>query len=221
MRRARAGQFAGGLDGEPESAVQRERNQRHQAADHRVPVENAGMDAGLPVGPQRQEEVAVGLQRNAAQHVGQGGAEEDGEQGAGQAEDAVEQRAPDAHFDVVAQLKADAAQDQQPEHDHQRQIEAAEGRGVEQWKGEVERAAAGQQPDLVAVPDRADAGQRGAALRFGANQEQVKHAHAEVEAVEHHVADDHHGNQPEPDKTHHGETPSFRTSSKSGNRQSA
>jgi hypothetical protein len=83
---------------------------------------------------------------------------------AGETEDAVEQGAPDADVDVVAQFDADAAQDEQPEHDHERQIKAAEGRGVEQRKGEVERAAAGQQPDFIAVPDRADAGERGAAV---------------------------------------------------------
>jgi hypothetical protein len=33
----------------------------------------------------------------------------------------------------------------------------------------------------------------------------VEYAYAEIEAIEYHVADDHHGNQPEPDKTHHGE----------------
>ena len=180
-------QFSGGLDGEPKGAMQRERNQRDKTADHRVPIKNAGMRAGLPVGPQRQKEVSVGLQRNAAQHVGQGCAEEDGEQRAGQTEEAVEQCAPDAHFDMVAQLNAYAAQDEQPKHDHQRQIKAAEGRGVEKRKGEVERAATGQQPDFVAIPNRANARKCGAALRFVADQKQVKHTHAEIEAVEHHV----------------------------------
>ena len=180
------------------------------------------VDAGLPVGPQGQEEVAVGLQRNPPQHVGQRGAEEDGEQGAGEAEDAVQQGAPDADVDVIAQLEAHAAQHQEPEHDHQRQIEAAEGRSVEQRKGEVERAAAGQQPHLVAVPDRADAAEGGAALRLGADQEEVERAHAEIKAVEHDVAHDHHGNQPEPDKTHHEQAPfSSVLQREGGNRQPA
>jgi hypothetical protein len=48
--------------------------------------------------------------------------------------------------------------------------------------------------------------QRGLALGLGAHQKQVQHAHAQIEAVEHHVAHDHHGNQPEPDESHH-ETP--------------
>jgi hypothetical protein len=89
----------------------------------------------------------------------------------------------------------------------QRQIEAAEGRGVEQWEGEVERAAAGQQPYLVAVPERADAAQRGQALLLVADQEEMEHAHAKVKAVEDDVAYNHYGNQPEPDKTHHDQAP--------------
>jgi hypothetical protein len=108
---------------------------------------------------------------------------------------------------VIAQFQADAAQDKQPENDHELEIKAAEGRGVEQRKGEVERAASGQEPDFIAVPDGADAGERGLALRLSADQEEVENAHAEIESVEHNVADDHDRNQPEPDETHHDENP--------------
>ena len=62
---------------------------------------------------------------------------------------------------MIAELDRDAAQDQQPQHDHQRQIEAAEAGGIERGEGEVERAAGGEQPDFVAVPDGADGAQHG------------------------------------------------------------
>ena len=176
-----------------------ESDERDEAADDGVPIENAGQDAGLPVGPERQEEVAVGVERNAAENIGEGRAVKDGEQDAGKAEEAVEERSPHADIDVIAQLKRHAAQDEQPENDHEGEIEAREGRGVEQRKGEVERAAAGEQPDFVAVPDGADGGQRGAAIGLGADEKQVQHAYAEIEAVEDHVADDHYGNEPEPE----------------------
>ncbi len=55
------GQIAGHLDGEPECSVKRERDECDKAADDGVPVEYAGAYAGLPVGPERQKEVAVGL----------------------------------------------------------------------------------------------------------------------------------------------------------------
>ena len=107
--------------------MERERDERNETADDGVPIENAGQDAGLPVGPKRQEEIAVGIERHAAEHVGQGRSKEDGEKRAGETEDAVKERTPHANVNVVAQFKADAAQDQQPEHDHERKIETAEG----------------------------------------------------------------------------------------------
>jgi hypothetical protein len=79
---------------------------------------------------------------------------------------------------------AEAAQDEQPEHDHERQIEAAEGRGVEQREGEEEGASGGEQPDFVAVPDGADGADGLCALVFGAGDEEIEDADAEVEAVE-------------------------------------
>ena len=108
---------------------------------------------------------------------------------------------------MVAEFEADAAQHQQPEDDHQRKIEAAESRGVEQRKREIERAASGEKPHFVAVPHRADGVKAGLPLGFGADEEEVKHADTEVEAIENDIADDHYGNQPEPDKTHHDENP--------------
>src|SRR5665213_2109725 len=165
------------------------------------------MQTGFPVSPQRQEEVSVGLQRNAANHVGQRSSKEDGEQQACNAEQAIEQRAPHTYFDVVAQLKAYAAQNQQPEHDHQRQIEAAERRCVKRGEREVERASASQEPNFIAVPHRPNAAERGLTLRFCTHEEQVQHTHAEVKAVEDNVSYDHYGDQPEPDQTHHCQAP--------------
>jgi hypothetical protein len=107
-------------------------------------------------GPERGEEETVGAQRNAADDVPDGRPEEDGQQQARRREDEVAEGAPQRVVDVRAQLKTNAAQHQQPEHDHQRQVEAAEARRVEQREGEVERPARGEQPDLVAVPDGAD-----------------------------------------------------------------
>ena len=187
--------------------MHRKSYERHEPADHRVPVENAGRRAGLPVRPERQKEVAVCVQRYTAQHVGQRGSVKNAEQSACQSEDSVKQRAPYAHVDMVAQLQADAAQDQQPKHDHQRQVKAAEGRCVKQRKSKIERAAAGQQPHLVPVPHRPNARKRGFALGFVSHQEQMQHADAEIESVEHHVADDHDCDEPKPDETHHCKTP--------------
>jgi hypothetical protein len=70
-------------------------------------------------------------------------------------------------LDVIAELDGDAAQDQQPQHDHQGQIESAEAGGVERREREIQRAAAGQQPHFVAVPHRTDDAKHPRALAVG------------------------------------------------------
>ncbi len=112
---------------------------------------------------------------------------------------------------MVAEFEAYTAQHEQPEDDHERKIEAAESGGVEQRKGEIERASSGEKPDFVAVPHGADGAKAGLALGFGAYEEEMKHADTEVESIENDIADDHYGNQPKPDKTHHDEKSSMTT----------
>ncbi len=59
--------------------MQGESEQRHNAADDGVPVENAGIGSGTPVGPERQIEVVVRTYRNAANYIGKRRSKEDGE----------------------------------------------------------------------------------------------------------------------------------------------
>ena len=68
----------------------------------------------------------------------------------------------------MAELERHGAQDEAEQHQHDRQVEAAEGDGVDEREGGEEGAAAGEQPDLVAVPDRADGGAHDAALVLAA-----------------------------------------------------
>ena len=162
------------------------------------------MHARLPVCPQRQKEVPVRLQRNSANHIRQRRTEKNRQHPARQSKHTVQQRTPNAHLDVVAQLQADATQNQQPQHDHQRQIEAAERRGIEQRKRKVERTRRrpAAKPRSRPTPARCSPS---VALRSAsvAHQKQMQHPHPQVEPVQHHVSNNHHGNQPEPDKSHH------------------
>ena len=87
-----------------------------------------------------------------------------------------------------------ATQDQQ-----QRQVEAGEQGGVPLGEGGEHRAAGGDQPDLVAVPDRADGVDQDAALAVVAAEHGQQHADAEVEALQDEVADEQHGDEQEPD----------------------
>src|ERR1035438_9077894 len=173
-------------------------HQRNQAADDGVPVKDAVLRTHAPVRPQRLKEIAVGLQRNAAHHVAQSGAEEDSQQDARNSKDDIEEALPHRVLNMGAELNADAAQHQQPQHHHQRQVKAAEAGRVQQRKGEVESPAGGQQPHFVAVPYRADGAQHHAALRIIFRDEEVDRARSDVEAVQQHVSGDHYRNNHEP-----------------------
>ncbi len=82
-----------------------------------------------------------------------------------------------------AQFYRQASQDQQPENDHKRQVEAAERGRIDQRKGEEQSATGGQQPDLVAVPDRADRADRVLPVGFRPGHEGEEYADAQIEAV--------------------------------------
>src|ERR1039458_2865505 len=68
---------------------------------------------------------------------------------------------------MAAQFERDTPEDQQPKHDHERQIKAAERRRIGAWKERKEHAARGDQPDFVSIPKRADARDSGTALLLG------------------------------------------------------
>ena len=146
--------------------------------------------------------IAFRSERHAANDVAQRGAEENREQVRSKREDHLEETLPDGVFDVGTELDADGAQHQQPQHHHQRQIEAAEAGGVEQRKGKVQRAAGRQQPDFVAVPHRTDARStmRRSSAVFATSR--VDRTRAEVESVKHHVGGQHHCDEHEPERCH-------------------
>ncbi len=54
------------------------------------------MRAHAEIGPERLKEVAIATEWNSANHIAQGGAEENGEQGACDKEDQVEKTMPNA-----------------------------------------------------------------------------------------------------------------------------
>src|SRR5262249_28644810 len=120
----------------------------------------------------------------------------------GSAETDVPERLPGRRVDVVAKLDRDSAEDQQPEDDHQRQVESAEARRVQSGEGEVERSAGGEQPDFVAVPDGSDGFEDADALVVGMGGSEMDDSGAEIESIEHGVAGDHYGDEAEPERFH-------------------
>ena len=103
---------------------------------------------------------------------------------------------------MVAELDRNAAQDEQPQHDHQRQIESAEAGSVERGESEVERAAGSEQPDFVAIPYRTDRAKHGTPFLIGVRDQQVRDPGAEIETIQHHVSAEHQGDKAEPGRFH-------------------
>ena len=149
-----------------------------------------------------RREVAVGAERHAADDVAQRDAEHQRQRRGRETEHDVTRAAPQRVVELVPELEAEPAADQQPEHDDQPEVEAAERAGVRLRERHEQHAAAGEQPDLVAVPDRPDRRRRLLALLLVARQEEVQRADAEVEAVEDDVHRDHHCQEAEPGGLH-------------------
>ena len=95
-------------------------------------------------------------------------------------------------------FKRDAADDETDQQQEQREIEAAEHGGVPVRECGEGRAACGQQPDFVAIPDGTDGVDDGAAFFVFFAEEGQEHSHAEVEAFEEEEADPKNGDQNEP-----------------------
>src|SRR4029077_9536883 len=130
------------------------------------------------------EEITAGVQRNAAHDVGQRGAKEDGQKQARDAKQKIPKRIPHPADDVIAKFDGGATQDQQPQNNHQWQIESAEPAGVENGKGKIKRASGRQQPNFVAIPDRPDRSQDLAPLLVSLGHQQMDGTGTEIEAVQ-------------------------------------
>ena len=103
--------------------------QREHADAHRVPVEDPhGITRG-EVREERQREPSRLVERQPAQQVPEGGAEQDRERDARCGEDEVPRRAPRAGIEMAAELNRDPAQDERPQHEEDGEVEARQPRG--------------------------------------------------------------------------------------------
>ena len=112
---------------------------------------------------------------------------------------------------VGAKLKRNGAHDKPEEHEHHREVETRERRGVCCGKRREQRTARREQPNLVAVPHRADAAADICALGLVLRKDRVEHTRAQVESVEHEIARNQHEDQEEPQylKNRHYCSPPF------------
>ncbi len=197
-----AAQVLVGLESNVVGTVRGQGHQRHHPDEYRVPIEDARLRAEFERGPERLEEIAGGIERNAAHNVAQRRPEEHRQQNAGAAEDHVEEVLPDQAFDVTAQFNSDAAQNEQPQHNRQREVKPAEARRVELRECKIQRAAGGEQPDFVAVPDRTYRAQHPATFVVSLGRNQINRARAQIKSVEHDISRNHRGDNPEPKAGH-------------------
>src|SRR5712692_7002466 len=114
---------------------------------------------------------------------------------------------------MIPKFNRDAPQDQQPEDDHQRQIETAEARTIKNGKSEIKRSPCSQQPDFVTVPYGADAAEYLSPLRIGACDYQVNDARTEIEAIQQDVRRKHRRDQAIPYRFHAGGSSAGRSGS--------
>ncbi|MBG9885261.1 hypothetical protein ABE10_01395, partial [Bacillus toyonensis] len=91
------------------------------------------------------------------------------------------------------------AQDQREQDQQQRQVEAAEERGVPLREGGEQAGARDDHPGLVEVPDRADRVDHLTPRHVVLAEEGQRHPHAEVEAVEDEIPDEEERDDPEPE----------------------
>ncbi len=111
----------------------------------------------------------------------------------------VEDRTPGAVLHLAAIDDGDRADHQACQCDYHRRIEAGEGRGIDHGPGREDRAGTQDQPDLVALPDRADGIDDDAPLAILARHEGQQDQAAKVEAVGQRKADQQHAQQHPPD----------------------
>ena len=90
------------------------------------------------------------------------------------------------------------AEDEPAEQGHEGQVKPGKNPGIDHGEGGKEGAGPGDQPDLIAVPDRPDGIEEDAAV-FVLLDQKVQRADPEVEAVEHGVAGEKDADENEPD----------------------
>ncbi len=151
--------------------------------------------------PEQREKAArefrAGVERHADDHVAQGDAEEEGRNGA----PPDEGRFPELSSGRIMrpELERDRPQDEGEKDEHQGQVETAEDRRVGHREGGEQGAAPGEEPDFVAVPDRAHGPYERPLLVLVSRQEREKRPDAEVEAVENGIAGKENADEREPD----------------------
>src|SRR5215831_11049760 len=190
------------LPGEICPTVSDERREGEDPDEHGVPVEDADRLFGREVGEELEAEPSVGVERHSTQEIPERRSEKDGKENTRNPEKEVPSSAPDAIPHVTAELDRDAAQDQAPEHEEDREIEAGNAGREHARECHEESSPGEEEPDLVAVPERADRRKDLTPFRLAPRDEEMEGAGAEIETVEDHVGGQSENSDPIPELRH-------------------
>ncbi len=168
---------------------------RYQAAKQTERVEQFPQAAALVENAQ----VVVDTEWNALQQIAERHAEYDARNEAAGEQRVIPERAPPRIGDLVAEIEAHRPQDQRGEHQKHGDIETGERRRVDRGPRRKYRAAAENEPHLIAFPERSDGVDRHPPLGVGARHERQQHRCPEIEAVHDGKADQQHPEEEPPD----------------------
>ncbi len=183
------------LDRQIDGAVCGQHRHRNQTAQNAERIEQLEQPAALV----QHAQVAIDAERHALQNVAERHAEHQRRHEAAGKQRVIPERAPACILDLVAELEADRPQDQGRQHQEHGDVEARKRRRINRRERGEDGAAAGDQPHLVAVPDRPDRVDRHAPLAVVARHERQQGRDAEIEAVHDGEADQQHAEEQPPD----------------------
>ena len=170
--------------------MEREQQQHRDPAEQRVEVEEIPEAAG---------EVAARVDRHAVEQVREGDAPDERRADARDRVQPGPEAEPARVMVALAPLERQHAHDQEHEQQQQRDVEAREHRRVPRRERREHGGARDHEPDLVAVPNRADRAEHHVAVFLVPRQDRQQQPDAEVEALEHEVAPEEEGDDAEPE----------------------
>ena len=183
------------LELQPGGAVHDQHRDRNQAGEQGIRVEQPEERAVV-----EDLHVVLDAKRHALQHVAHRHAEDQCGYEAAYEQGPVPSAAPCRFLALAAELEGHRPQDQRDEDREHRQVETRERHRVELRPRREDRAAAEDQPHLVAFPDRADGVDDDTALDVAACHERQQRSGAQIETIGEGKADQQHPQQRPPDQ---------------------
>src|SRR5262249_52651627 len=122
-------------------------------------------------------------------------------------EDEIPCGPPERMVDVTSELDRDASQEERPEDEKDREVEARQSRSEHGRERNEQRSTGRQQPHFVGGPERPNRSEHLPSLPICSRHEEMQGAGAQIESVEHDVGGHHQGGNREPQLNQHAPPP--------------